>query len=224
MRRGNGKHGATRRFPLTFACPATTCALRTERACQRDAAEQTNPPRPRFGDFPRDFPFHAGRFDTRAARRFRSESISRTAYCASSESHDIRKTRAFAARSPGPRHEGLQHADADPGAGHSRRARRARPDGHRPDRHRQDRRVHAPEHRPAARGARGRRRSSRAACWCWRRRANSPGRSPSRPRITARWPGSRCSRSSAAPRSARTATSCTTGPTFSSPRPAACST
>ena len=95
-----------------------------------------------------------------------------------------------------------------------------RPAGHRPDRHRQDRGLHA----------------ARASTGCAKPTSSTPFKScrmlvlaptrelagqiaDSRPRITARSPASRCSASSAAPRSARTATSCTAAPTSSSPRP-----
>ena len=80
------------------------------------------------------------------------------------------------------------------GAGHPGAACRARPDGLGADRHRQDRRLRAagaaaPRRRPAGERARAAR-PARRACWCWRRPASWPCRSPTRRCATA----SRCVR------------------------------
>ena len=90
------------------------------------------------------------------------------------------------------KNEGLHRAHADPGAGDRPRARRPRPVGRGPDRHRQDGRLRAadlaaarPQHGPATRGARPRRR----ACSCSRRRASWPRKSPRASPPTAGTPG-----------------------------------
>ena len=71
----------------------------------------------------------------------------------------------------------LLDADADPAPGDPDGPDRPRPSGHRPDRHRQDRGLRAAVARPARRHPRHPKRA-RCACWCWRRRASWPPRSP----------------------------------------------
>src|SRR5690606_7875498 len=66
-----------------------------------------------FRSFP-ELPFSRGSFRTRLdACVLRPR---RRIYCELKTTHDIRNTRAFAARSPGARAQGLRHADADPAA------------------------------------------------------------------------------------------------------------
>ena len=104
--------------------------------------------------------------------------------------------------------QGLHRSHADPGAVDSAAARRPRPARHRPDRHRQDRGVRAAVDRPAvAIGHTARCRAS-AACWCSRRRANSPARSPTMRACIPRAAGCASSPCSAAPRCTRTRSTC----------------
>ena len=134
--------------------------------------------------FSKAFPFHAGRPEPAAFRApFRLRG--RRTF---SEFHYnvIRNPRAVAARPPGARAEGIYRRDADPGAGDPDPPEGPRPARHRPDRHRQDRRLHAAVDRPAApQSDKPRRSRAPAGCWCSRRPASSPARSPRAPAPTA---------------------------------------
>ena len=120
----------------------------SKRASQREAAmPKSSSPRPRLGPY-----FQTSLF-TRVVIQPRDRApISAARRISNASKHDsVFRSRAVAARSPGPRLEGLQRTHSNSGTGDSGRPRRARPHGHRADGDRQDGRLHAAQHRPLAR-------------------------------------------------------------------------